>query len=118
MKTSCCVSAVILHLSQLGRPSWYEGLFLRNPGHNSYEDNPEHRYQRKSSGIHLKKCHLSLALVQYNALYQCRPQQRLGQTCAYFLKQIGRFKVFVAGIINITGVPNDAFPPKYSGKTF
>ena len=38
--------------------------FSRNPGHNSYEDTPEHRYQRKSSGIHLKKCHSSLAVVQ------------------------------------------------------
>ena len=39
-----------------------------------------------------------------------RPQQRLGQTCAQFLKQIGRLlKAFVAGIINITGVANDGF---------
>ena len=36
-----------------------------------------------------------------------RPQQRLGQTCAHFLKQIGRLKAFVTGIINVTGVSKD-----------
>ena len=34
-----------------------------------------------------------------------RPQQRLEQTCAHFLQQIGRLKAFVAGIINVTGYP-------------
>ena len=47
-----------------------------------------------------------------------RPQQRLGQTRAHFLKRIGRLKAFVAGIINVTGVSNDGFPPKYIENTF
>ena len=81
---------VLLHKRSYSssKPTWASLLvwrtFSRNPRHNSYQNTPEHRYQRKSSGIHLKKCHSSLAVVQ--CALQCRMKAKVAprtDLCAF-----------------------------------
>ena len=111
MKTSCCISVVILHLkANLGVPLGMKDLY-KEPTPQLLSGNSTAQISAQIFGYPLKemsfmfgRCPVRFTNVGW------RPQQRQGQTCAHFLKQIWRLlKAFVAGIINITGVPNDGF---------